>query len=398
MAGGRGERLFPLTREVAKPAVTFGGIYKIIDFTLSNCFNSGIRRIYLLTQYSNLTMHRHIRIGWNPLFRHELDEFVEQLPPQHRGTEDWYHGTTDSIYQNIEVLERHKPEYVLILSGDHIYKMDYSRMLEYHMESNAELTIAAVEVDREQASGLGVMQVDNRNKVTDFAEKSDDPPPIPDRPNRFLASMGIYVFSTKKLVRELIADSKNRESKHDFGKNLIPALVDGKDRVFAYRFSDEDTAGAGYWRDIGTLDSYFSANIDLVHPNPEFDLYDRHWPIRTTIRQNPPARIVGSTVKEKLSGLMSDSLVSSGSILSGCRVERSVLSPDVRVHTDAHVEESILMEGADVGRGSVIRQAILCPGVHVPDGAAIGVDPDADRERFMVTQNGVAVVPGDFIW
>jgi glucose-1-phosphate adenylyltransferase len=398
MAGGRGERLYPLTRDVAKPAVVFGGSYKIIDFTLSNCFNSGIRQVYLLTQYSNLTMTRHLRLGWDSLFRSELDEFLETLPPQHRSAEDWYHGTADSIYQNIEVLERHKPEYVIVLSGDHVYKMDYTKMLEYHIERGAEMTIAAVEIDRPKAREMGVLGVDAGWKVTEFVEKPADPPGIPGNCGQSLASMGVYVFTTVKLVRELIKDTKDPNSRHDFGRNIIPSLVNSGDPVYAYPFRDERSGKAGYWRDIGTLDSYYEANLDLADPYPEINLYEKSWPIRTYFGQFPPARIVDSSIDLGLHGKVVDSLVSSGCVISGSSVERCVLSPEARVHTGAKVTESILLDGVDVGRNATVHRALICPGVRIPDGARVGVDSEADKSRFIVTPQGVTVVPGGYEW
>jgi glucose-1-phosphate adenylyltransferase len=398
MAGGRGERLYPLTRDAAKPTVVFGGSYKIIDFTLSNCFNSGIRQIYLLTQYSNLTMNRHLRLGWSSLFRGELDEFLEALPPQHRSSEDWYHGTADSLYQNIPVLERHKPKFVLVLSGDHVYKMDYSKMIEYHIAKGSELTIAAVEVDRAQAKELGVVGVDKDWRVTEFVEKPQEPPPMPGKPDKSLGSMGIYVFTTAKLVRELIRDFKEMDSQHDFGKDIIPHMVRNGQGVFVYPFHNEKEGIASYWRDIGTLDSYYTANLDLVKADPEVDLYEPSWQVRTYFGQHPPARIVDSTLDPHLQGKVVDSLVSAGCVISGGRVEKSVLSPQVRVHTGAHVSESILLDAVDVGRKAQVHRAIICPGVRIPDGATVGVDHEADRARFIVTHRGVTVVPGDYAW
>lgn len=398
MAGGRGERLYPLTRDAAKPVVVFGGTYKIIDFTLSNCFNSGIRQIYLLTQYSNLTMTRHLRLAWDPLFRGELEEFLEALPPQHRTSEDWYHGTADCIFQNIEVLQRHKPEWVIVLSGDHVYKMDYSKMLEYHLAKGAELTIAAVEIERGQAREMGVMGVDSDLRVKAFVEKPNDPPPMPGNSQHSLVSMGVYIFNTAKLVRELIRDAKSEGSQRDFGRNIIPNLVNNGEPVYAYPFREERQGKPAYWRDIGTLDSYYAANLDLVDPYPVINLYDAAWPIRTYFGQHPPARIVDSSIDLGLHGKVVDSLISSGCVISGALVERSVLSPEVRVHTGAQVSESILMNGVDIGRRARVHRALVCPGAMVPDGATVGLDADSDRERFIVTEQGVTVIPGGFEW
>ncbi len=398
MAGGRGERLYPLTRDVAKPAVTFGGSYKVIDFTLSNCFNSGFRQIYLLTQYSNVTMNRHIRLGWNSLFRGELNEYIEALPPQHRSVEDWYHGTADSIFQNIQLLEEHKPDFVLVLSGDHVYKLDYQRLLDYHVRNAAELTIAAVETDPDTARDMGVIAVDDQLRVTAFWEKPEHPPTVPGRPDTCFISMGVYVFSTPKLVRELIRDAKDRNSKRDFGRSIIPHMIEKRDRVVAFPFVDEQSGRQSYWRDIGTLDSYFESNMDLVKAEPQIDLYDRAWPIRTHMSPRPPARIVDSTLDPSLVGTAVDSLISAGCIISGSRVERSVLSPEVTVHTGAQVAESILMDGVDVGRRSIIRRAIICPQVRIPADVQIGVNPEQDRSRFIVTPGGVTVVPRGYTW
>lgn len=397
MAGGRGERLFPLTREIAKPAVTFGGIYKIIDFTLSNCFNSGIRQIYLLTQFSNVTMNRHVRLAWNPIFRGELDEFIEALPPQQIGTESWYQGTADSIYQNLNLLERHRPEFVLILSGDHVYKMDYAKMLDSHIAKGAELTIAAVPLPRPEAREMGVMGVDDTFRIREFVEKPADPPAMPGHPDLSLASMGVYIFSTQKLVRELVKDYKDPNSKRDFGRNIIPRMVQQGDPVYSYAFQDE-AGGPAYWRDIGTLDSFYTANIDLVRPNPSINLYDRVWPLRTYSPQTPPARIVDSTIEETLEGIVVDSLVSAGTVISGGRVVRSVLSPEVRVHTGAEIADSILMEGVDIGRRSTVRNAIVCSGVRIPPDVTVGVNPVEDKARFIVTEKGVTVIPEDYVW
>jgi len=398
MGGGRGERLYPLTRDTAKPAVTFGGCYKIIDFTLSNCFNSGIRQVYLLTQYSNVTMNRHVRLTWDSLFRTELDEFLESLPPQHRSVEDWYHGTADSLFQNLNVLQKHRPEYVLVLSGDHVYKMNYIGMLDYHVRVGADLTIAAVETERTRAREFGVMEIDPDNRVRHFVEKPDNPPIVPGTPEVSLVSMGIYVFTTEKLAKELIRDAKDPHSSHDFGKNIIPSLIERGDRVFVYPFRGQNGRRSGYWRDIGTLDSYFTCNLDLVAPVLDIDLYDRGWPIRTHVGLHPPARIVDSTVNTAQKGETADSLVSPGCVISGAHVKRSILSPAVHIHTGADVSECIVMEGAEVGRNVVLRKTIICPRVRVPNGTKIGLDHAADRSRFIVTAQGVTVIPADYTW
>ncbi len=393
MAGGRGERLYPLTRDVAKPAVTFGGSYRIIDFTLSNCFNSRIRQVYLLTQYSNVTMNRHLRLVWNSIFRNDLDEFLEELPPQNRSAEDWYHGTADSIFQNINVLQKHRPERVLILSGDHVYKMNYAEMLQAHFAAGAELTIGAIKTDRTRARDYGAMEADAEGRVLRFVEKPKVPPALPANPEKSLVSMGIYVFNTARLVMELIRDAKDRYSSHDFGKDIIPTMIGRGDKVFVHPFRDESSGSARYWRDIGTLDSYFTCNLDLLARQPEMDLNDRYWPIRASVSPHPPARITDSTFDYTQKGLIEHSLISQGCVVSGGRVNQSVLSPWVRAHTGAQVSECILTEGVDVGRGASIRRAIVCPGVRIPDGIKVGYDLDADRRRFTVTEQGVVVIP-----
>jgi len=398
MAGGRGERLYPLTRDVAKPAVTIAGSYKIIDFTLSNCFNSGMRQVYLLTQYSNVTMNRHVRLAWEPVFRAEQNEFVESVPPQHRSGEDWYRGTADSLYQNISVLQRHRPDYVLVLSGDHVYCMNYTGMIDYHVGKGAELTIASVEIERTRACAFGVMGIDPDGRVRQFVEKPRDPLGCPGNPELSLCSMGVYVFSTAKLVRELIRDAKDRRSNHDFGKNIIPALIDRGDQVFAYPFRVETTGATGYWRDIGTLDSYLACNLDLVSPQPGIDLYDRNWPIRTYVYPHPPSRIAGAAVGDARSGDVVDSLLSPGCTISGARVEQSVLSPGVHIRRGAEVSQCVLLEGVEVGCGVTLRRTIVCPGVHIPEGKRIGVDERADRARYTVSKNGATVVPSEYAW
>ncbi|MFQ5809022.1 MAG: glucose-1-phosphate adenylyltransferase [Armatimonadota bacterium] len=387
LAGGQGERLYPLTRDRAKPAVFFGGIYRIIDFTLSNCANSGLRRIYLLTQYRSLSLDRHIRLGWS-LFNAELDEFVYTVPPQQRMRTDFYQGTADAIYQNIYTLQMEKPGYVVILSGDHVYKMNYGRLLAFHVEKQADLTVACVAVPRDQATSLGVAGVDEDSRMVAFDEKPDDPKTIPDEPEMALCSMGVYVFTTEVLVRAVIEDAR-RDTQHDFGRNIVPALV-GARRVFAYDFRDERTGEPVYWRDIGSLDSYYEANMDLVAVEPKFNLYDEEWPVRTQMTQCPPAKTVLFTSNPNAAVI--DSLVSGGCIVSGARISRSILSPGVRVERDAEVTDSIIFPGACVGEGARLRRAIVDRGVHIPAGACFGCDAEEDRRRATVTPGGVAVI------
>jgi glucose-1-phosphate adenylyltransferase len=395
MAGGRGERLYPLTRDRAKPAVAFGGIYRIIDFTLSNCLNSGIRQIYLLTQYSNVSLERHLKLGWN-FFNRELGEFIESIPPQYRTENQWYAGTADCIFQNINLLQREKPERVLILSGDHVYKMDYQDMIKFHLDTGAEVTVAAAEIPRRQASQMGVIAVDKTFRISKFLEKPKDPPPMPGREEVSLVSMGVYIFNTPKLVRELIKDSKTN-SEHDFGKNILPDMMTRKEKLYAYPFKDKNQKKAKYWRDIGSLDSYWEANMDLVSVNPEFNLYDQEWMIRTYQGQYPPAKTVFVNEKEARVGQVLDSLVSGGCVISGGRVQKSVLSPRVRVNSYAKVEESILMEGVDIGRHAHIRRAIIDENVKVPAGFQIGVHPEEDAKLFSITPGGITIVPSGMI-
>ncbi len=398
MAGGRGERLYPLTRDTAKPAVTIAGCYKIIDFTLSNCFNSGMRRVYLLTQYSSVSMARHVRLAWEPLFRAEQDEFIESLPPQHRSGEDWYRGTADSLYQNLTVLQRHRPGLVLVLSGDHVYRMNYTGMIERHLSTGADVTLAAVETERILARAFGVIGADSEGRVLSFVEKPKHPPAFPGNPELSLCSMGVYVFNTEKLVRELIRDAKARRSSHDFGRNVIPSMIERGSRIFVYPFRDENSDAPGYWRDIGTLDAYLACNLDLASTRSGIDLYDRQWPIRTYVHPRPPARIAGGTDGGAPGGGVTDSLISPGCAISGASVEMSVLSIDVRINDGADVSQCVLMEGVEIGSGAVLRRTIVCPGVRVPDGKRIGMDDRADHARFTVTPDGVAAVPSEYAW
>ena len=386
LAGGAGERLYPLTRERAKPAVFFGGPYRIIDFTLSNCVNSGLRRIFIATQYKSLSLNRHVRIGWN-VISEELGEFVEILPPQMRTGQHWYQGTADAVYQNLYSILREQPRYLIVLSGDHVYKMDYGRMLRFHKDTQAAATLAAIEVPLEDAGRLGVVQVDERDRVVGFLEKPAPERLDPAQPH-VLASMGIYIFNVEILSRALEEDAP-RASTHDFGKDIIPALT-REVPVYAYRFYDENKKAAKYWRDIGTLDAYYEANMDLCQVNPEFNLYDPDWPVRTYQPQAPPAKFVFADADRRGEAL--DSTISAGCIISGSRVVGSILCPNVRVHSFCQIEQSILLPGARVGRHARIRRAIVESGVFVPRGACIGYDETEDRRRHTVTDRGVVVV------
>ena len=392
LAGGEGKRLSPLTRDRAKPAVPFAGQYRIIDFTLSNCLNSHIRKIIVLTQYKSGSASRHLAAGWS-IFNPELGEFIYEIPPQMRVGERWYEGTADAIYQNLYSLEVIRPKYILVLAGDHIYKMDYGKMLAFHQANNAALTISAITVNRQEATGLGILEVDEKQQVIGFQEKPKEPKGIPGQPDKAYASMGIYIFEFEKLKKLLEADAADPDSSHDFGKDIIPALYP-KERVFAYPFgSGETREDASYWRDVGTIDAYWEANINLSGVDPEFNLYDSQWPLRTYQSQMPPAKFVFANVREKRVGRALDSLVCNGVIISGGLVERSVLSPGVRINSFAQVHESILMHQVEIGRKSKIRKTIIDKGVRIPPNTEIGYDLEKDRQRFPVSPGGVVVVP-----
>jgi glucose-1-phosphate adenylyltransferase len=391
LAGGAGERLFPLTRERAKPAVFFGGPYRIIDFVLSNCLNSGFRRVFIATQYKSLSLNRHIRQGWS-IVSEELGEFIEILPPQKRVGEQWYQGTADAVYQNLYSIERENPSYVVVLAGDHIYKMDYRRMLRFHIDKGAQVTLASIEVPIQDGRRFGIVAVDEEQRVIGFQEKPAQPAPIPNMPQLALASMGIYVFDVDVLMKSLEQDAALPESQHDFGRNIIPALI-GEGRVFSYQFYDENKKAAKYWRDIGTLDAYYEANMDLCHVNPEFNLYDPEWPLRTYQPQAPPAKFVFAEEGRKGDAL--DSLISPGCIVSGSRISGSILCPNVRVHSFCAIEQSILMPGVRVGRHAQIRKAIVDRDVLIPRGATIGYNLAEDRRRHTVTDDGIVVVTVD---
>lgn len=392
LAGGKGERLHPLTLHRAKPAVPFAGKYRIIDFTLSNCINSNIRRIAVLTQYKSASLERHIRMGWD-IFNRELNEFIITIPPQQRIDEQWYQGTADAIYQNIYFVEAEKPDYLIVLSGDHVYKMDYSQMLAFHLETGADATVGALEVPIKEAGSFGVIQVDKTSRITGFLEKPKDPPPVPHNPTVAFASMGIYIFNTKDIVRRLKEDAKNSTSAHDFGKDLIPSMVGDGGKVFAYNFQDENKKEAKYWRDVGTIDAYWEANIDLAGVEPLFNLYDPDWPVRTYQGQFPPAKFVFAQMqKGGRLGVALDSIVSGGCIISGGRVQNSVLSANVRVNSYAEVTDSVVMEYVNIGRHCKIRRAIIDKGVDIPQGTMIGYDLEEDRKRYTVTESGIVVV------
>jgi glucose-1-phosphate adenylyltransferase len=384
LAGGVGERLYPLTKERAKPAVYFGGPYRIIDFTLSNCINSGLRRIFIALQYKSLSLGRHIRMGWS-VVADELGEFVEILSPQKRVGEHWYLGTADAVYQNLYSIVREGPRYLIVLSGDHVYKMDYAKMLRYHQERGAGATIAVIEVPTEEAHRFGVLETDDEDRITGFLEKPKHLAPG----GQGLASMGIYIFDMETLVPALEQDARHPSS-HDFGKDILPPLIASKP-VFAYRFYDENKKASKYWRDIGTLDAYFEANMDLCRVNPEFNLYDPEWPLRTHQVQAPPAKFVFADEGRRC-GQALDSIISAGCIVSGSRIAGSVLCPNVRVHSFCSIDQSILMPGVRVGRHARIRRAIVDRDVFIPRAARIGYNLEEDRQRHTVTDSGIVVV------
>lgn len=391
MAGGKGERLHPLTKDRAKPAVPFGGIYRIIDFTLSNCINSGIRRIHILVQYKSMSLARHIRMGWNVL-NAEVGEYIDVVPAQQRIDEHWYQGTADSIYQNLYSIQIESPDQVLILAGDHIYKMNYAQMLSAHREAKADLTIGVVPMPKEEASSVGVMEVDDENHVVGFEEKPKIPKTVPQDPEHVYGSMGIYIFNREVLERELAEDAP-KDTAHDFGKNIIPQMIQRQDRkILAYNFVDLNNKEALYWRDVGTLDAYYEANIDLIQVSPHFNLYDREWPIRTYQLQYPPAKFVFAQPFGGRRGTALDSLVADGCIISGGMVQHSILSPNVRVNSYAEVENSILLEGVDVGRHAKIKNAIIDKNAKIMPKAEIGYNKELDEKRFTVTPKGIVVV------
>ena len=391
LAGGKGSRLGPLTRDRAKPAVPFGGIYRIVDFTLSNCLNSGLRRILVLTQYKAMSLDRHITLGWRNYLCRELGEFIDVVPPQQRIDEKWYQGTADAVYQNIYTLEKERPEYVVILAGDHIYKMDYGKLVASHQEQNADVTIAALRVRvREAARQFGIIEVDDENRVVGFEEKPHEPKSIPGNPDYCLASMGIYVFNAPFLFDQLCRDATLPDSAHDFGRNLIPSMVHTR-RVFAFPFLDENRKQDAYWRDVGTIDSYYQANLELTEVEPQLNLYDDHWPVRTYQPNLPPSKYVFKS--NDRCGAAYDSLVCAGAIISGGEVTRTIVGPQTRVNSFAEVEDSILFARVNIGRRAKIRRAIIDKGVCIPEGFRVGFDEEEDLANgFTVSEGGVVVI------
>ncbi|HET7204934.1 MAG TPA: glucose-1-phosphate adenylyltransferase [Steroidobacteraceae bacterium] len=393
MAGGRGERLRQLTEDRCKPAAPFGGKFRIIDFVLSNCLNSGIRQISVLTQYKAHSLIQHIGRGWGFL-RGEFGEFIEIIPAQQRLGPAWYQGTADALWQNMDLIRAHRPLHVLVLAGDHIYKMDYGPMIGFHVEKEADITVGVVEVPLDRAREFGVVGIDDSNRVLDFLEKPQNPPSMPGRPDTTLGSMGIYVFNPRLLERMLRADADDLDSAHDFGRNIIPAAIDNL-RVYAYPFEDVRTKAQNYWRDVGTVDAYYDANLELARVSPELNIYDEQWPIWTYQEQLPPAKFVFDDADRR--GYAIDSMVSGGCIISGSRVANSLLFSNVRVHDYSSIERSLILPRVRVGEHCVIRNAIVDEGAVVPDGMQIGVDLQADRERFYVSENGVTLVTASML-
>src|SRR5947207_1614944 len=393
MAGGRGERLKDLTAHRAKPATPFGGKFRIVDFVLSNCVNSGIRQISILTQYKAQSLIQHVQRGWSYL-RGEFGEFVETIPAQQQIGAVWYRGTADAVHQNIDLMLSHRPKHVLVLAGDHIYKMDYGPMIAYHVEKGADITVGVVEVPIADAREFGVLTVTEWNRVTRFVEKSPNPDPMPGRTDAALASMGIYVFNPELLEKLLIEDAADDKSKHDFGKDIIPKSIE-KLQVFAYPFRDVKTRAQSYWRDVGTIDAFYEANLELVHVRPELNIYDEDWPIWTYQGQRPPAKFILD--EDGRRGMAVNSMVSGGCIISGAVLRESLLFSDVRVEERTSIHRSVVLPHAEIGRGCAISGAIIDEGCEVPDGTHIGLEREADARRFHVTDKGVVLVTVDML-
>lgn len=394
LAGGVGSRLSPLTDNRAKPAVPFGGKYRIIDFTLANCLHSGLRRILVLTQYKSHSLQKHLRDGWS-IFNPELGEYITNVPPQMRTGDSWYSGTADAIFQNLYLLSRSEAKYVVVLSGDHIYRMDYAPMIEHHKQTNADLTVACMEVSREEARAFGVMEIDQSQRILAFTEKPQQPATLPDNAEHSLASMGIYVFSSESLVNALLEDVENPYSSHDFGKDIIPKLVN-ECNVYAYHFGGREgrVTQDAYWRDVGTIDSYYQANMDLLQPVSPVNLYQSDWYIRTYEPQLPPARTVSSAMGNE--GIFINSIISSGVVIEGGSAQNSILFPRVIIDNAAVVINSIIFEGVEIGEGAHVQNCIIDKHVKIPPGVEIGVNVKADAKRFYISENGVIVIPSSY--
>ncbi|HKJ44423.1 MAG TPA: glucose-1-phosphate adenylyltransferase [Balneolales bacterium] len=393
LAGGKGSRLRDLTKWRVKPAVPFGGKFRIIDFALSNCINSGIRKISITTQYKAQSLIRHITQGWGMLHS-EFGEFVEVLPAQQRLAEKWYSGTADAVYQNIDIIRKYNPEYVMILGGDHIYKMDYGEIIAYHKSRNADLTVSCIELPVEDANQFGVMSVDEDNRVIDFEEKPEHPQTIPGQPDKVLASMGIYVFNPKFLFDQLFRDANSQKSSHDFGKDIIPSVIKTS-KIYAYPFRNSEADSSGYWRDVGTIDSYWKANMELIGVTPELNIYDDQWPIRTNLRQYPPAKFVFNSDGRR--GMAVDSMISEGCIVSGAYVEESLLFSNVHVEDYSKITQSVVLSDVVIGSNCRIHKAIIDKGCTIPDGAVIGEDLEHDKQYFHVSDEGIVLVTPDML-
>ncbi len=395
LAGGQGERLFPLTAERSKPSVPFGGKYRIIDFALSNCLNSGLRKIYVLTQYKSDSLSRHLYEAWN-IFNPELGEFIHSVPPQQKISNNWYMGTSNAIYQNLNLIKDYKYKWILILSGDHIYKMDYLKMLQYHSSKKADLSISSIKIPKEQASRFGVLEVDSDYRVASFVEKPVNPPLMPDSPDHAFVNMGIYFFNADVLIEVFEKMIENNLNSTDFGKNIIPYMLKNKYSIHSYNFVDENKKAEPYWVDVGTIDTYYAASMDLINVNPDFNLYDASWPLRTRQLQYPPAKTL-SHEGERV-GRAFNSLIADGTIVSGGLVERSILGPNVRVNSYSYITDSIIMDNCNIGRSTRIRRAIIDKNVIIPEGTEIGFDVEADKKRFEVSETGIVIIPKNYIF
>ncbi len=394
LAGGQGERLMPLTQYRSKPSVPFGGKYRIIDFALSNCLNSGLRKIYILTQYKSDSLNQHIYEAWN-IFNPELGEFIYSVPPQFKMSNNWYTGTSNAIYQNANLLDG-KSEHVLILSGDHIYKMDYLKMLQYHVDKKADLSISSLFVPSGIANQFGVIEIDKDYRIKSFLEKPEKPPEVPGKPGLSFVNMGVYIFKTKVLLEVIREMESKKIDSTDFGKHIIPYMIKEKFDLFSFRFEDENKKDSPYWVDVGTLDSYYAASMDLLNVNPEFNMYDENWSLRSRQLQSPPAKTI-SHEGERV-GRAYNSLITDGTIISGGLVERSILGPHVRVNSYSYITDSIIMDECDIGRHSRIRRAIIDKNVKVPEGTEIGFDVESDKKRFKVTESGIVVIPKNYVF
>ena len=391
LAGGKGERLNPLTRDRAKPAVPFGGIYRIIDFTLSNCVNSGLRRIYLLIQYKSFSLQKHILAGWD-VVSNQLGEFIDVIPAQQRIGTDWYKGTADAIYQNIYAIQDHDPDLILILAGDHVYKMNYQKLIDYHRLMGADLVLPCIPMPASMSRDFGVVEVDEQGRVCGFQEKPKKPKTIPGDPNKIYASMGIYLFNRHSLIEELKQDAHAPLSEHDFGKNIIPQMIKSGKKMYVYKFVDGKGAPR-YWRDIGTRDAYYQATMDLVKSRPEFNLYDKSWPVRTYHEQYPPIKLMNAFAEgQKVVAIVDDSLIAGGCILKGAQVHGSVISPNVHINTKARILNSVIMEGVEIGEGARVKNSIIDKQVIIPPGASVGYDLEKDKKKFDVTRSGIVIV------